>query len=167
VKNSRRLKRMARKKGIITKVNLTSLMDVFTILVFFLLVNSGTPDTLETPKQISLPESNLETRPRETVVIFVSPEEIVVQGETVATVSDVLASSTQDIEGIKERLEVVRQQIIGPNTQVVAGSQEITILADRNVPFTVIERVMGTCTRQGYEHISLAVLQKEGVATQI
>jgi biopolymer transport protein ExbD len=167
VKTSRRLKRMARKKGIITKVNLTSLMDVFTILVFFLLVNSGTPDTLETPKQISLPESSLETRPRETVVIFVSQEEIVVQGEAVALVSDVLASSARDIEGIKERLEVVQKQIIGPNTQVVAGSQEITILADRNVPFSVIERVMGTCTRQGYEHISLAVLQKEGVVAQI
>ncbi len=164
MKSSRRMKRMARKKGIITKVNLTSLMDVFTILVFFLLVNSGTAETLETPKQISLPESNLQTKPRETVVIFVSPEEVVVQGEAVARVDEILASNKRDVEGITERLAIVQQQIIGPNTQTVAGSQEITILADRAVPFTVIERVMGTCTRQGYEHISLAVMQKEGVA---
>ena len=65
---------------------------------------------------------------------------------------------------ITGRLEVLQQQIIGPNTQAVAGSQEVTILADREVPFSVIERVMGTCTRGGYENISLAVMQKEGVA---
>ena len=164
MKNSRRMKRMGRKKKIITKVNLTSLMDVFTILVFFLLVNSGTPETLETPKQITLPESNLQTKPRETVVIFISPDEVIVQGEAVATVEEILASRARDVEGIVERLEVVQQQIIGPNTQAVAGSQEITILADRTVPFSVIERVMGTCTRRGYEQISLAVMQKEGVA---
>jgi biopolymer transport protein ExbD len=158
------MKRMGRKKKIITKINLTSLMDVFTILVFFLLVNSGTPETLETPKQITLPESNLQTKPRETVVIFVSPNEVIVQGEVVATVDEVLGSRTRDVEGITERLDVLQQQIIGPNTQAVAGSQEITILADRDVPFSVIERVMGTCTRGGYEHISLAVMQKEGVA---
>jgi len=164
MKNSRRMKRMGRKKKIITKVNLTSLMDVFTILVFFLLVNSGTPETLETPKQITLPESNLQTKPRETVVIFVSPDEVIVQGEVVATLDEILESRTRDVEGITARLEVLQQQIIGPNTQVVAGSQEITILADREVPFSVIERVMGTCTRGGYENISLAVMQKEGVA---
>ena len=71
MKTSRRLKRMSRKKGIITRVNLTSLMDVFTILVFFLLVNSGSPETLKAPKQVQLPESNVETKPRETVLIFV------------------------------------------------------------------------------------------------
>ena len=125
------MKRMGRKKGIITKVNLTSLMDVFTILVFFLLVNSGTAETLETPKQITLPESNLQIKPRETVVIFVSPEEVVVQGEAVASVAEILASDARDVDGITERLEIVQQQIIGPNTQAVAGSQEITILAAR------------------------------------
>ena len=164
MKSSRRMKRMGRRKGIITKVNLTSLMDVFTILVFFLLVNSGSAETLETPKQITLPESNLQTKPRETVVIFVSPEEVVLQGQRVATVEEILASSSRDVEGIVAGLETVQQQIIGPSTQAAAGSQEITILADRAVPFTVIERVMGTCTRQGYEQISLAVMQKESVA---
>ena len=95
---------MARKKKIITKINLTSLMDVFTILVFFLLVNSGTPETLETPKQITLPESNLQTKPRETVVIFVSPDEVIVQGEVVATLDEILESRTRDVEGITAQL---------------------------------------------------------------
>ena len=57
MKNSRRIKRMSRNRPKITKMNLTSLMDVFTILVFFLLVNSATTEVLETPKQIKLPDS--------------------------------------------------------------------------------------------------------------
>lgn len=167
MKTSRRIKRMSRKKGIITKINLTSLMDVFTILVFFLLVNSGSAETLETPKQVTLPESNIDTKPRETVVIFVGTEDVVVQGEVVAKIEDVVGSSSRDIAGVKERLALLEEQIIGPSTSAVAGSREITILADKAVPFAVIERVMSTCTRQGYERVSLAVMQKDGVVAQL
>ena len=84
MRNSRRIKRMKRNRGKISKMNLTSLMDVFTILVFFLLVNSGSVEVLDAPKEVQLPESKVETKPRETVVIFVSPEEVLVQGRPAA-----------------------------------------------------------------------------------
>ena len=161
MKNTRRIKRMARNRPKITKMNLTSLMDVFTILVFFLLVNSATTEVLEAPKQIKLPNSAIETKPRETVVIFVSPNEVLVQGEPVALVADILAlDGTQPVAGIGERLNELTQSIIGINTQVVAESQEVTILADRSVPFNVVKKVMSTCTSEGYTRISLAVMQK-------
>ncbi len=161
MKNSRRIKRMARNRPKITKMNLTSLMDVFTILVFFLLVNSATTEVLEAPKQIKLPDSAIETKPRETVVIFVSPREVLVQGEPVALVADILAQdSQQPVAGIGERLNELTQSIIGINTQVVAESQEVTILADKSVPFNVVKKVMSTCTSEGYTRISLAVMQK-------
>jgi biopolymer transport protein ExbD len=161
MKNSRRIKRMARNRPKITKMNLTSLMDVFTILVFFLLVNSATTEVLEAPKQIKLPDSAIETKPRETVVIFVSPNEVLVQGEPVALVADILAlDGTQPVAGIGERLNELTQSIIGINTQVVAESQEVTILADKSVPFNVVKKVMSTCTSEGYTRISLAVMQK-------
>ena len=57
MRNSRRIKRMSRNRVKIGKMNLTSLMDVFTILVFFLLVNSGSVEVLDAPKEITLPES--------------------------------------------------------------------------------------------------------------
>mgnify|MGYP000001720785 CR=1 FL=1 len=98
MRNSRRLKRMGRNRVKITKMNLTSLMDVFTILVFFLLVNSATTEVLEAPKQIKLPDSVIETKPRETVVIFISPEEITVQGERVAGAHDVEGLVDEDRE---------------------------------------------------------------------
>ena len=160
MKNSRRMKRMSRNRQTLTRMNLTSLMDVFTILVFFLLVNSASTEVLETPKQIPLPASVVEQKPSETVVIFISPLEVTVQGATVVTVADILAMKGQNVPPSGERLAQVSQSISGLRTQQVAESQAITILADRSVPFRVVKKVMSTCTGQGYGRISLAVLQK-------
>ena len=160
MKSSRRMKRMSRNRRRAVPLNLTSLMDVFTILVFFLLVNSANTEVLETPKQIKLPASVIEDKPRETVVIFVSPEEVTVQGESVVLVADILASSEQHISAIGDRLQQVNDNIIGLKTKKVSEAQEVTILADRSVPFSVVRRIMSTCTNRGFERISLAVLQK-------
>jgi biopolymer transport protein ExbD len=160
MKNTRRLQRMSRNRGKIPKMNLTSLMDVFTILVFFLLVNSAASEVLDTPKQISLPESIVESKPRETVVIFVTPEYVLVQGEPVVTIEEILATDDANIAPIMERLAVLRESVIGTRTLAVAESQEITVLADRSIPFSVVKKIMSTCTAQGYGRISLAVIQK-------
>jgi biopolymer transport protein ExbD len=157
---------MSRNRATVTKMSLTSLMDVFTILVFFLLVNSATTEVLETPKQITLPASVVEEKPRETVVIFISPNEVTVQGEAVVRVEDILTMSGQDIAAIGERLEEVSSNIIGFNTRIVAESQEVTILADKSVPFSVIKKVMSTCTSEGFGRISLAVLKKTPETSQ-
>lgn len=160
MKNTRRIKRMSRNKNLVPKMNLTSLMDVFTILVFFLLVNSATPEVLETPKQITLPASVVEDKPRETVVIFISQKDITVQGESVISIRDVIASNTTEIAPIGARLGELIDSVIGLSTRAIAQSREVTILSDRRVPFSVIKRVMSTCTNEGYSRISLAVLQK-------
>jgi biopolymer transport protein ExbD len=154
------MKRMARNRGKAVTMNLTALMDIFTILVFFLLVNSASTEVLETPKQITLPASVVEEKPRETVVIFISPLEITVQGESVVLTADVVAAEGPGIEPIAATLAKISGNIIGLSTKAVADSQEVTILADRSVPFDVIKKVMSTCTSEGYERISLAVLQK-------
>jgi biopolymer transport protein ExbD len=160
VKTSKRIERMQRNRQNVPKMNLTSLMDVFTILVFFLLVNSAATEVLETPKQITLPASITEKKPRETVVIFVSKAEVTVQGQVVSSPAQIEASATPLIAPIAARLGELKQNVIGTSTKAIADSQEVTILADRAVPFTVIKRVMSTCTSEGYARISLAVLQK-------
>ena len=160
MRNSRRIKRMSRNRLKITKLNLTSLMDVFTILVFFLLVNSGSVEVMEAPKEVQLPESRVEAKPRETVVIFVSKDEVLVQGKTVALVDDILGGESGTLDNIRGRLAELKGNIIGTSTLTVAASQEVTILADKSVPFTVIKQIMSTCTSEGYENVSLAVIQK-------
>jgi len=160
MRNSRRLKRMSRNRGKITKMNLTSLMDVFTILVFFLLVNSGSVEILDAPKEVKLPESQVETKPRETVVIFISPEEILVQGKPAGLVADVLIGDRIPLDNVESRLAALSEKVIGTSTMTVAATKEVTILADKSVPFTVVRQIMSTCTGAGYENVSLAVVQK-------
>lgn len=166
MRDTRRIKRMSRNKVGIPKINLTALMDVFTILVFFLLVNSGQSEILDTPKEIVLPESAIESRPKETVVIFVSANEVVVQGEPVISMADVMASQGS-IAPIATRLAAIKGSIIGRSTQVVAASEEVTVLADKDIPFDVIRRILSTCTGQGYTNISLAVVQKGAATAEI
>jgi biopolymer transport protein ExbD len=152
---------MKRIKRGVPKLNLTSLMDVFTVLVFFLIFNSSaTVETLQQPKQITLPESHVEEKPRETVVIFIGTEEVLVQGVLVARVADIEATGNVEIEPIGARLAELSDSVIGLSTQAVADSQEVTVLADKSVPFHVVKKVMATCTAQGYTRVSLAVVQK-------
>ena len=160
MKSSRRIKRMSRNRPKVAKMNLTSLMDVFTILVFFLLVNSATTEVLETPERIPLPASVVEGKPRETVVVFNRPTEVTVQGEPVVRVEEILATPERNIAQISRRLAEVSAGVIGFKTRVAAERQEVTILSDKSVPFGVIKKVMSTCTSQGFGRISLAVLQK-------
>lgn len=160
MRHSRRIKRMSRNRAKVGKMDLTSMMDVFTILVFFLLVNTGSVEVMEAPKTVTLPESTVDSKPRETVVIFISEEEVLVQGKVVAKVSDILEADRESIASITDRLAELGENVIGPATQTVAGSQEVTILADKQVPFAVIKRIMSACTGQGYGHVSLAVIQK-------
>ena len=160
MRNSRRIKRMSRNRVKIGKMNLTSLMDVFTILVFFLLVNSGSVEVVEAPKDVKLPESVVETKPRETVVISVSPEAVLVQGRLAGTVEDILGGEDLTLGNVRAHLAEIKDNVIGTSTATVATSQEVTILADRDVPFIVVKDIMTTCTSEGYENVSLAVIQK-------
>ena len=143
-----------------TGLNLTSLMDVFTILVFFLLANSGSNEVLSPPKQIKLPSSVVESKPRETVVIMVNPDAVLVQGEAVVSIADLLNMKSGKVPEISERLAHLEKNIIGISTKTIADSKEITILADKSIPFNVLKKIMSTCTLSGYGKISLAVTQK-------
>ena len=160
MRQSRRIKRMSRNRLKISKMNLTSLMDVFTILVFFLLVNSGSVELVEAPKDVRLPESIEESKPRETVIVAVSPETVMVQGKLVALVEDIMNDKEDSLNGLAARLAELSESVIGSSTMTVAESQEVTILADKDVPFIVVRKIMSACTGEGYENVSLAVIQK-------
>lgn len=160
MRNSRRIKRMGRNKGNIKGLNLTPLMDVFTILVFFLLFHASGSEVMEAPKQIKLPDSVVETKPRETVVIMVSPEVVLVQGEAVISTPQLLEDRVETVAEITDRLKQLERNIIGISTKAIVESKEVTILADKTIPFKALKKIMSTCTGSGYGRISLAVLQK-------
>lgn len=161
MKNTRRLKRMARaKRNKAGGLNLTSLMDVFTILVLYLLVNQSSVEVVEPPKEIKLPDSVVEAKPRQTVVMMVSEQHVLIQGEPVVAFADVLQNKGGIVAPIKDTLLRLKENVIGVNTDAVAKSNEVTIMAHRTVPFKALKTLMTTCTSAGYTKISLAVNQK-------
>ncbi len=159
MRESRRMKRMERNHGKLTGLglNLIPMMDVLTVLVFFLLFHSFNGDI---ESRIALPQSIVETRPRETVVIAVSPEEVQVQGEAVIRTPELLDDRIGPVHEVTERLEQIERNTVGKSTGGGAEGKEVTLLADRTIPFTVLKKIMSTCTASGYGKISLAVIQK-------
>lgn len=162
MKMSRRARRMQRhhKRLKAGGINLVSLMDIFTILVFFLLVNSSDVQNLPSTKDIQLPESIAEQRPKETLFIIVSEEDVLVQGRKVADVQQVLNSEERLIASLKEELEYQASRSQIPAQQ--EARREITILGDKHIPYRLLKKIMITCNSVNYNNISLAVSKKGG-----
>ena len=153
---NKRHKRLGKNAGL----NLVSLMDIFTILVFFLLVNSSDVETLPNAKDLQLPESIAEEKAKETVVILIGEEDIIVQGEPVAKVADVMAIRGNDIPALREALKSQNDRVLRREAQDDIAGREVTIMGDREIPYRLLKKVMATCTASDYGQISLAVLQK-------
>ena len=141
-------------------LNLVSLMDIFTILVFFLLVNSSDVETLPNTKDIQLPESIAEDKAKESVVIMIGEEDILVQGEAVAKVANVMATTGNDIPALREALKSQNDRVLRRTAQDDIAGREVTIMGDKDIPYRLLKKVMATCTESDYGRISLAVLQK-------
>lgn len=160
---SARAKRMekhhARNKSSGT-LNLVSLMDIFTILVFFLLVNSSDVETLPNAEELQLPESIAEQKARETVVILIGEEDIIVQGTPVAKVADVMALQGNDIPALRQALQSQNDRVLRREAREDIAGREVTIMGDKEIPYRLLKKVMATCTESDYGQISLAVLQK-------
>lgn len=160
---SARAKRMAkhhkRNKGH-GSLNLVSLMDIFTILVFFLLVNSSDVETLPNTKDLQLPESIAEEKAKETVVILIGKSDIIVQGTPVAKIDDVMAIKGNDIPALRQALLSQNDRVLRREARDDIAGREVTIMGDKDIPYRLLKKVMATCTESDYGQISLAVLQK-------
>ena len=163
MKQSRRAKRMdrhhKRHKGA-PAFNLVSLMDIFTILVFFLLVNSGEGEVLPSTSKVELPESIAEQKPRQNVVVMVTEQDILVQGRRVAVVSGLDSNGPLHIPSLKTALELQNERRLLQGATPQAQVPEVTIMGNKEIPYQLLKKVMASCTEAGYGKISLAVMQK-------
>lgn len=138
-------------------LNLVSLMDIFTILVFFLMVNSSEVEVVQTSSKIKLPDSTSEQRPENRLVISVSDEDVVVAGRAVAKVAELEVLEANVIEGLGE--ELVYQANRRP--EVPEGGFEVTIMGDKELPYWLLKKIMVTCQNNDFAKISLAVNKVE------
>lgn len=163
MRESSKAKRMqrhhARRSDNSASLNMVSLMDIFTILVFFLLVSAANSDILPTPKNIKLPLSTAETLPKENIVIIIGNNDILIQGKKVAVISATLKSKSNIIFPL---MEALKDQV---NNAAPAKGQKIikkgvTIMGDKDVPYLLIKKIMITCAAANFSDISLAVNRK-------
>ncbi|MDP2546864.1 biopolymer transporter ExbD [Oceanobacter sp. 4_MG-2023] len=164
-KTSRRAKRMdrnhKRKRGEAT-LNLTSLMDIFTILVFFLMVNQNDVK-VEDSEQIELPNSIAENMPDENLVVMVNKQEILVQGRSIVTIPQVEASEGETIDALLTELQYMAERSpLSP--ELLELGRYITVVGDKDTPYALLKKVMNTCSKATFSNISLAVNKVDGGA---
>ncbi|NOY62127.1 MAG: biopolymer transporter ExbD [Gammaproteobacteria bacterium] len=166
MKMSRRASRMERhhKRNTRSSINLVSLMDIFTILVFFLLVNSSNVNVLPSTKELKLPKASAEQLPKETLVIVVNQTDILLQGRHIASIDEVMTTAGLTIIPLKKELEYqASRSLLGPAAVGPDGlpeQRDITIMGDKKIPYALLKKIMVTCSRANYGNISLAVAKK-------
>ncbi|MEL7400456.1 MAG: biopolymer transporter ExbD [Pseudomonadota bacterium] len=162
MKMSRRAKRMERnhkrnKNG--GTLNLTALMDIFTILVFFLMVNQSEVE-VQNSDDIKLPVSISENKPSEQVTIMVSHSDILVQGRAIVSTADAKLEKGEQLPQLKKELDYLASRSPLPADQQEVG-RPITIMGDKGIPYALLKKVMNTSAKSGFNNISLAVEQKQ------
>jgi biopolymer transport protein TolR len=159
----KRAERKARNQSNVD-LNLVALIDIFTILLFFLLSAASGIEILSAPKGVKLPQSTAEAAPRETVVVVISPEDILVEGRRVATVAQAMGTPGDLIAPLKAELDgIASRQVI--RTENAAQGRMLTIMGDKDIPYALLRKVMATAARANFADVSFAVTRKVEVSS--
>jgi biopolymer transport protein TolR len=151
------------------EINLVSMIDMLTVLVFFLLVYSSQEvEILPSTKDVQLPQSMAEQNARDAVVVIISETEILMEGQSLGRIADILASKELIIPALKVALENQVERVLTDSSAQTEeqriANREVTIMADKEIPYQLLKRVMATSTAADYGQLSLAVLQKASEA---
>ncbi len=165
MKQSHRAKRMARHRGrlnFVPKLNLVPLIDCFTLLIFFLLINySADVEILHTDKTVKLPTSISDTMPKETLVVMVNANDIILSGRRVGGVSEMMATDAPKFDPLEAELKYLASKAPPLTDKEKTDGRAITILGDKAIPYEQLKKIMATCVAADYRNISLAVMHKE------
>ncbi|MET0986913.1 MAG: biopolymer transporter ExbD [Steroidobacteraceae bacterium] len=140
------------------ELNLIPLIDIMSVMVAFLLIYTADVEVVQNTKSIEIPYSSAETKPKQAVTVMVTKEHVFVQGELVASLADIRSATTDVIEPLRQVLE---RPMLADNGPAEPSEREIIVIADKTLPFELVEKVMATCSASEYGTLSLAVIQKE------
>ena len=148
-----RRRQQQKKSRKVATLNLVSLMDIFTILVFFLMVNSSDVEVLETQSDIKLPDSTSEQRPENRLVISINADDLIVQGKSIASVGSLVSAQDKVIPALKQELDFQAAR----QGEIPEAGFQVTIMGDREIPYWLLKQIMLTCQNTAFTQISLAV----------
>jgi biopolymer transport protein ExbD len=169
MKQSMRAKRMARnhkRHANKAKLSLVSLMDIFTILVFFLMLNASDVQVLQSSDEVALPTSNADTPAKETLLLLVTKRQILLQGKPLADTQAIISKDAQALDNLKAELDYHTARRTGLSEEAKL-SQSITIMGDAATPYMVLKQVMQAAAGKGYTNVALAVENTEDSGTAL
>ena len=100
------------------ELNLIPLIDVMSVLVAFLLIYTADVEIVQNTKDVEIPQSTAETQAQQSVVVMITKDHVFVQGELVADVADVNASSEPLVEPLRRVLD--RPMVLGSGGSATA-----------------------------------------------
>ncbi len=161
--SSYRLKRRKRHAGA-SHFALIPFIDMMTILVVFLLAHTAEVDIVPNTKNISIPQSLSERKPNAAIVVMVTKDSVYVDGQLVGSVSDV-ANSDNVFAPLKAALVAQSGLALGGAQKTDSAKREVTIIGDKNTPYSILKKIMMTCSDADYGKVSFAVVERERAAS--
>lgn len=143
-------------------LRMTSMMDILTVLLLFLLKSFVVEGEALTPVPgVNLPESTSDTTPQASIVIAIFDDAVMIDGKVVVNIAQAVKSDDLFLEPLADRLDEARETMM--DISRMRGSEEefhgkVSIQGDRDINFEILQRVMYTCSMSGFEEISLAVI---------
>ena len=162
--SSIRLKRRKRHRGA-SHFALVPFIDMMTILVVFLLAHTAEVDILPNTKNISIPQSLSERKPNAAIVVMVTTDSVYVDGKLVGSIAELVANSGNVFEPLKAALVAQNELALGGAQRTEIAKREVTIMGDKSTPYSVLKKIMMTCSDAEYGKVSFAVVERERAAT--
>lgn len=145
-------------------LRLTAMIDMFTILLVFLLKSfSVEGEIMSVARDLRLPESTAKTPPKAAPILVVTNEWIILDGNPVAKVVNVLKQQKNLIPPLKAQLQQIRSfsENLAQLDPHMRFKGNIAIQGDREIPFGLLKKIMFTCGQVGFNNMMLAVNQED------
>ena len=160
-----RIRRHRKRRHGASHYALVPFIDMMTILVVFLLAHTAEVDILPNTKNISIPQSISDRKPGATVVVMVTKDSVYVDGQLVGALSDVVNNQGPFFAPLKNALVAQNARMLGGGQQTEIAKREVTIMGDKSTPYSVLKKIMMTCSEAEYGKVSFAVVEREKAAT--
>ena len=152
-------------------INITSMMDMFTIILLFLLKSySADGSILTNADDLILPNSVAKGRPSEvTVQLAVTPDMILIDNTPVVSTREVFKKSRQEFSAdtttaidsvLQNHMRVEKE--LEKMGEIAAVKGMIIVQMDKNISFDILYKVMQLCGRNGFVNMHFAVMMREG-----
>ncbi len=136
------------------RLNLVSLMDIFTILVFFLMLNSGDVEVLQPDDAIALPQSSATLKPADVPVIKITAGEILFRDQAVASLNGLAdGDSIPALEDALNNYAIESPLVASEEGNAVRG---VSIMSDAGISYALLKRVLYASAQAGFRDIGLA-----------